>query len=81
VLLDVVVDELTYRAAVDSLAAAASNDLGWLGPPAASDRFVDPTAVMAIQKQVADGRVLRDPYEHLCGRAFRFVAPDDGAAS
>lgn len=63
-LLEVVVDELDYRSSFDGLAAAAYGDLSWLGPEVDSSRFVEVDAIEKIQIQVADGRFLKDPYEH-----------------
>ena len=66
-LLDVVVDELTHREDIDgpmSLAAKALGDLAWLGSPVDTGPYVDNSVVLEIQEQVADGRALKDEYEH-----------------
>lgn len=64
VLLDVVVDELAHRATFDGLAATAHGDLAWLGPPADTNGYVRTDQVEEIQQLIADGKTLKDPFEH-----------------
>lgn len=63
-LLDVVVGELDYRARFDGLAAAAHGDLGWLGKPADTSTYVRVEEVEETQQLIADGRALRNQFEH-----------------
>jgi hypothetical protein len=65
-LIDIVRNELEYRAAQADTAALARGALDTIGPdwPWVSTDWVDVHDVVAIQDDVADGKALRDDYEH-----------------
>ncbi|WP_327074088.1 hypothetical protein OG196_26030 [Kitasatospora purpeofusca] len=68
VLLDVVVDELEFLAAGNGdargLAAAALEQLAWLGEPVDTADLTDSQQVLAIQEVVRGGRPLKHEREH-----------------
>lgn len=87
VLLEAVVEELELIASqsrpVSPLAAAALNDLSWLGPAQPVDDYADLDDIVHWQEQVAEGRVLKHPREHwaeACIIATIEVLPEDRGA-
>ncbi len=67
VIIDVVTEELRYRATVDDTAALANNALAnkkptWVDMD--TDELVPLQDVLDAQEDVADGRILKDEYQH-----------------